>query len=35
MWIASPVASHLVARVELLLVGRLPDGTDQERGLEL
>ena len=35
MWIASPVASHLVARVELLLVGHLPDGTDRERGLEL
>ncbi|MDD3164944.1 MAG: monovalent cation/H(+) antiporter subunit G [Oscillospiraceae bacterium] len=35
MWIASPVASHLIARMEILLVGTLPDGSDREEASDI
>ena len=35
MWIASPVATHLIARMEALLIGRLPDGRDRGEAQDL
>ena len=35
MWIASPVSSHLIARMETLLIGRLPDGRDRGEAQDL
>jgi multicomponent Na+:H+ antiporter subunit G len=35
MWIASPVASHLIARMEVMLMGTLPDGRDRGEAQDL
>lgn len=35
MWIASPVSSHLIARMEDMLMGTLPDGRDRGEAQDL